>query len=632
MLIMIDELIGFIRSGFSRRNFGPSIFLSLTFVGLLALRALGGSGVGLFVARYLGYWLCLALLLAFLYQLGAIYLRGIQRLRLECRHHSKAFGFTLMLGAFWLIHEPWVDRVLFDEYVFLGISHQMHQAREAMNPAKAHLIDNALSVLASVPDKRSYFFPFLASVLHDLTGFRPQNLFLVNVFFGLGVLPLAYAVLSVLFSTRTAIIGVILWAAFGLLPAHMNGAGYEIVNLFFLQLWLLLAVLSVKEKSARWWDLFVVSSICLALLRNESVFFLVGTALIGVVRYQLRGFVRLSWPMVVATLALVVPVAANLNFSSFDGLRENTQGQLFFALSYFPENFLWSLHFVLNPALKAPNQPVIGVLGLLAGTLFLVRYLGRCSRGEPVSALERILFIFSGCIGLCYILYMCTFWGNWNDPMVSRFSISIYFWLLVMTCWLLERASTRSSLRQVRKLALLGASIFAFARLPAHTQLEYTGRFQVGREMEFLKSKLAEKRDASLFLVTNGISGIIPRGIPGVWATGFGAQPWRVQTIIDYQLYDEILIAERFVFDSSTDTWKPDRMQPEPEAISWYHGEKYDVELIDEYFSTWSSCLRIYRVKSVVDIEGARKERDDFVREKGLADKDRVIRLLHLLP
>jgi hypothetical protein len=629
---MINELSGFAKSLFSRKNLRPSAFLSLMLFGILTLRALGGSGAGLFVAKYLGYWLCLALVFVFSYELVITFLRKSQRFRLQGLHHAKTLGFSFALGSLWLIHEPWVDRVLFDEYVFLGISHQMHQAREAMNPAKAHLIDNAVRILANVPDKRSYLFPFFASVLHDVTGFRPQNLFLVNVVFGLGVLPLAYAVLSVLFSPRTAIIGVILWAAFGLLPAHMNGAGYEIVNLFFLQLWLLLAVLSVKGSSARWWDLFVISSICLALLRNESVFFLVGTALIGVVRYQIRGFVRISWPMAVAALALFVPVAANLNFSSLDGLRENTQGQLFFALSYLPENFLWSLHFVLNPALKAPNQPLIGVLGLLAGTLFLVRYLGRCSRGEAISARERVLFVFSGCIGLCYILYMCTFWGNWNDPMVSRFSISSYFWLLVMTCWLLEWASSRVALRQARKFAVLGASIFAFARLPAHTQLEYTRRFQVGWEMEFLKTKLAERHDSRVFLVTNGISGFISRGIAGVWATGFGAQPWRVQTLIDYKLYDEILIAERFVFDSAKGTWRPDRMQPEPDEISWYYGGKYDVELIEEYFSTWSSCLRIYRVKAVVDVAGARKRRDDYIRENDLGDKDHVIRLLHLLP
>lgn len=629
---MIRDFSDFLGCIFSRRNLPLAVALSVTLIGLIALRAFGTSGAGLFVGKHVGYWLCLMLVLVFIYLLIVAYFRKVRCLPRQFPPHAKSLLFSFALGALWLVHEPWVDRVLFDEYVFLGISHQMHQAREAMNPAKAHLIDDTVRVLASVPDKRSYLFPFFASVLHDLTGFRPQNLFIVNVLFGMAILPLAYLTLDALFSAKVAIVGVILWAAFGLLPAHMNGAGYEIVNLFFIQVWLLLAALSVRASSARWWDIFVVASICLALLRNESVFFLLGTALIGLMRYQTRGFVRLSWPMAAASLALVVPVAANLNFSNMEGLRENTQGQVFFALSYFPDNFLSSLHFVLNPALKAPNQPLLGALGLLAGTLFLVSYLGRCSRGEDVARNERVLFVFSGCVGMCFILYMCTFWGNWNDPMVSRFSIPIYFWFLVMTCWLLEWAGSRPRLGQVRNLLLLGASIFAFARLPAQTQLEYTGRFQVGREMEFLKQKISERPDKRIFLVTNGISGFISRGVPGVWAAGFGAQPWRVQTLIDYKLYDEILIADRFVLDPATGTWKPDRMQAESEDVSWYYGDKYEVELTGEYFSTWSSSLRVYRLKSVVDVEGARKRREDHLRDNNLSDKDFIVQLMHLLP
>jgi hypothetical protein len=629
---MIRELLLFLGKIFARRNFLLSLVVVAVAACLLALRYFGTAGLGLFVARHLGYWLCLALLLSFLYLWVLLYLNQGRRLRARVAPHAKALLVSLGLGALWMVHEPWVDRVLFDEYVFLGISHQMHQVREAMNPAKAHLIDESVRVLASVPDKRSYLFPFLVSVIHDLTGFRPQNLYLLNTFFGLGILPLAYFTLSAFFPARVALAGVVLWSAFGLLPAHANAAGYDIVNLFFLQLWLLLAVLAVKGGTARWWDLFVVASICLALLRNESVFFLVGTLAIGFLRYRVRRVVRLSWPVIAATLALVIPVAANLNFSNLEGLRENTKNQAFFSLSYFGDNVLSSLHFILSPALKAPNQPLLGLVGLVSGVLFAVRYLGRCSRREPISPAERVLFVFSGCVAMCYILYMCTFWGDWNDPMVSRFSIPIYFWFLVVTCWLLTWARSKPRLRQLPNLMLAGAAVFAFARMPAQTQLAYTGRFQVGREMEFLKAKIAEKTGSRVFLVTNGISGFISRGIPGVWATGFGAHTWRVQALLDYNLYDEILIADRFLLDPATGAWRPDRMQPEPEEISWFYGNKFELELLDEYRSSWVSSFRIYRLKAVVDVDEARRQREQHIRDNHLADKDYIVRLMHLLP
>jgi len=88
-----------------------------------------------------------------------------------------------LIGAavFVLWSDPFKHKVLFDEYVLQGTAFQMHAAKEYGTLVRAYEIAGSWVAIDSFADKRPYFFTFLVSLVHDLTGYRLINIFLVNV-------------------------------------------------------------------------------------------------------------------------------------------------------------------------------------------------------------------------------------------------------------------------------------------------------------------------------------------------------------------------------------------------------------------------------------------------------------------
>jgi hypothetical protein len=620
------------RELFTGSNRAKSIVALLILAALATIRFCGSANFGYIFSKHFGYWICVFLISLVAIQLCTIYKYYKVRAAKYIAGDYKILLFSFVLGVTWMLHEPWVDRVLFDEYVYSGISYMMHTSREALNPYSAHLIEGRLEIFGSIPDKRGYLYSFLVSLLHDFTGYRSSNSYILNSFLGLTILPLTYVTSKYIFNRNIALIVTLLWFSFGLLPAHINSAGYDILNLFLLQIWLLLACMSVRSKSNQIWVLFFLTSICLALVRNESVFYLFGLLLIFIVRVNLLINTQITWKTVLSMVALTVPVIANINFSKLDGLRENVLGQDFFSILNLKDNFFTSLYFSLDTSNFRPNSPILALLGIVGLIAFLVNYVGSRLRNETLCNTTYVLLILACCQALSFILFTCNFWGNWNDPMVSRFSIPLHFGGLLMAAWLLDRIIIIYKFDRVFHILIIIAIVNILFTYPSKTNLIYTNSFKVGKEMEYAKSYLKNMANPNTLVITNGISGFISEKIPGIPVNALVERSWRIQAMIDQQIYSDILVFDRFVYDSISKSWHPDRMTNEPYELSWYNPDKFKFELLDEYFSSWASSMRVYRIISVTDIEGARRKIAEHSRANNLSETDKTLYILNVLP
>ena len=86
----------------------------------------------------------------------------------------------LLATAFALWSDPFKHKVLFDEYVLQGTALHMHATKEIGTVIRAYDIAGSWVPIDTFLDKRPYFFTFLVSLVHDLTGYRIANMFLVN--------------------------------------------------------------------------------------------------------------------------------------------------------------------------------------------------------------------------------------------------------------------------------------------------------------------------------------------------------------------------------------------------------------------------------------------------------------------
>ena len=73
-----------------------------------------------------------------------------------------------------------------------GTAYEMHITKQVSTILRAYNIGGTWLSIDPYLDKRPYFFPFLVSLLHDLTGYRIANMFIVNVACAAAFLGLLY--------------------------------------------------------------------------------------------------------------------------------------------------------------------------------------------------------------------------------------------------------------------------------------------------------------------------------------------------------------------------------------------------------------------------------------------------------
>src|SRR5262249_14356319 len=136
-----------------------------------------------------GFWFVLASFALFVRALWRTYRDALRAFRWSSIDWVSVVVIGLG-GVVLLVHETFGFKILMDEIMLLGTSMSMHLDKTVLVPVRGNDIQGTFVILDGMMDKRPLFFPFLVSLLHDLTGYRPANAFVLNgaltfVFLGL---------------------------------------------------------------------------------------------------------------------------------------------------------------------------------------------------------------------------------------------------------------------------------------------------------------------------------------------------------------------------------------------------------------------------------------------------------------
>lgn len=123
-------------------------------------------------------------------------------------------------------------RVLADETNLLGVSLEMHENLKTRLPLETlyfyHGMRNGISYKTEM---RPPGYPFALSILHSLTGYRPENAFALNFALAWLTLLLAFTLVKRHTDRSCGIAGMILLAAFPVFVQCAGSAGFEMYNL-----------------------------------------------------------------------------------------------------------------------------------------------------------------------------------------------------------------------------------------------------------------------------------------------------------------------------------------------------------------------------------------------------------------
>ena len=503
-----------------------------------------------------------------------------------------AVGLILGCWILLIVHDPYGFKILMDEAMLAGTAMSMHFDKIAIVPMRGHDIQGAFELLGGQLDKRPLLQPFLVSLLHDFTGYRPENGFILNTGLTLLLLVLVYRAGVQLAGRAAGYCAVALIASLPLLAQNATGGGFEILNLVMIMAVFLAGIRYAKKRDSVSIDALVVATVLLALTRYESVLFVFPVAGLILWGWIKAGRPILGWVSALSPLMLIPYALHNKVFTVRESSWEMASLGDFetpFSLSYVPDNIAHALAFFFDTTGEQSNSLVIAALGVIAlpfVILLLVKFIGRLGKARPIE-------IAWATISLGFLahtaLMMLYFWGRFDDPVIRRLSLPLnLFMVLAIVVVVAELPGKRRKWWGLA--ALIGFGFFSYS-LPSMARHDYSLDYYAARETAWRREFIAAHPEKDYLVIDpNSIEWIIhqvsstpvKRAVEDPDIMRFN---WRNKT------FGEIYVFQRFQIDPATG----DVVLPEEYDV----GSAYVLESVWERRFTPFTLSRISRVEEI---------------------------------
>ncbi len=499
----------------------------------------------------------------------------------------------LICGGILLAHERYGFKILMDEAMLLGTSMTMHLEKSALVPMRGNDIHGAFQVLNGQLDKRPLLQPFLTSVLHDTTGYRPENVFVLNTLLTFALLGLSYHIGRRIAGRPGGTLAVLLLTTLPLLAQNATGGGFEVLNLVMILATLALGMRYAERRDADSQQAFLLSAILLAHTRYESVLFLFPVAiLIGVVWWHRRA------PLLTLSLAwsplLLLPYAwHHAVFSARESSWELASRPGFeraFSLSYIPDNLSHALAFFFDPAGEQPNSLAIAVLGFIAVPFFALWCFKTLRTARTATPARLSMAIFALGFAAHTALLMCYFWGTFDDPVIRRLSLPLNVGLVLA---IVVAAAELGGIRTLRSLTVIAIiALFAHA-LPSMARHDYTQDYYVGREGDWKREFMAAHPEKDYLVIDRNAIFWLGHLVSATPQPQALIRKEDVRFHYRNRTFSEIYVFQRFNVEPESGALT---VEPEDDL-----GPDYHLETVWERRFT---LLTVSRISRVVGIEG----------------------------
>jgi hypothetical protein len=406
-------------------------------------------------------------------------------------------------GIVLLVHETFGFKIVMDEIMLLGTSMSMHFDKTVLTPVRGNDIQGTFVILDGMMDKRPLFFPFLVSLLHDLTGYRPANAFVLNGCLTFVFLGLVNAAGRLLAGRVAGWLGVALFAGLPLLAHNATGGGFELLNLVMILGTLLLGARLIERRDDTSMTAFCFSALLLAQVRYESVIYLLPVAGIVLWVWWRAERLILPWPVLLAPLLMIhYPLQHrifDLRASAWElGSRPGSTSP--FSPTYIVDNLSHALGFFFGRAADQPNSLLLSALGLIAVPFFVLtlsKWLKTLPREAPVTVATTF---FAVGFAAQFALLMCYFWGKFDDPVIRRLSLPTHLGLVLAILAILPQIAGAAVAR-----GLLAVAVFAVISLgvPSMAAHAYSQEYLPGRETAWRRAFIAEQPRRDFLMIDN---------------------------------------------------------------------------------------------------------------------------------
>jgi hypothetical protein len=529
------------------------------FVGISAVSAALGfklipDSKALDIVDSTGYWFVLAAFVLFVRALWQAYAPDLAQVR---KAGAGAFDWASLAvvglgGLVLIVHESFGFKIVMDEVMLAGTSMSMHFSRTVSTPFRGSDIQGAYVIIQAMMDKRQLFFPFLVSILHDLTGYRPSNAFVLNGILIFIFLALVNAAGRKLAGRTAGWLGVALFAGLPLLAQNATGAGAELLNILMILATLLLGARFIERRDEVSLAGFCYAGMLMTQVRYESAIFLLPVACIILWVWYREGRAILPWS-VVAIPPLMIHCA--LHNRIFDIRASAWQMQSKpgftkpFSADYIPSNIAHALGFFFGKPTDQPNSYVLSALGCVALLFFVLLAVKKVRTLNTESAASAAFIFFSIGFAIQLGLMMCYFWGQFDDAIIRRLSLPTHLWMVLAVMAVLTQFPRPAVVRTLLGVAVLGLLAQGVPSMAAHA---YNQEYLAGLETEWRRQFILEQPLNDYLAIDNDSILWVAHRVTATTVQAARERKADLSFFIRTHTFSNIYVFQRYTIDATT--------------------------------------------------------------------------------
>lgn len=238
---------------------------------VLGFYAFEAAEISNFYRNFTFYFILVNFLL-FSQQLATVANKNKEKLKAFLKNSKSAFILATIVTAIMAFSVKADFKILADETNLLGTAMAMYDEHQCYNPTQVLYHNHGIKrTLQTVIDMRPAFFPFHIYLAHAITGYRPENGFVVNLVAAFFIFVLIFYLVSRRLGYKYGLAAIILLAAHPLFAIYARSCGFETVNLLWLLILMALFDYFVKNPDRQLAELLFLTLPLLAQTRYESV-------------------------------------------------------------------------------------------------------------------------------------------------------------------------------------------------------------------------------------------------------------------------------------------------------------------------------------------------------------------------
>ncbi|MGJ8638931.1 MAG: hypothetical protein ACSHYA_06020 [Opitutaceae bacterium] len=457
------------------------------------------------IVKHYGYWFTFISSTCFLFYLSQLIRSyGLSKLTRRFTRSWKYIIAMILLGCGLLFtHAEFAPKVMMDADVLGSTAKSLHESRQVFTPTYGREVYSRFDVYEGYVDKRPWLYPFLVSVLHDLSGFRIANQYAVNAIIGILML-LALSALGFTLGKRAgSVLLPLLWTTIPLFHQNATGGEMDLLNVFLLLQIIIFGIIYLRRLDGASEGCLAILGVLIAYCRYESVVFLPLVALLILWGWCLRGRAIFSWGTALSAPLLAGWILQNNFFVSSDGMWELHSGaEKPFGTVNIAENLVGAIDFFFHMGDVFANSFFVSILGVFAMTMLLV-YM-RCDLRQLFGKKTEhgVVCLTSIFVLIHFVVILMYHDGRLDKLFASRFALPVYLMMCVSIVLVVGKLKQFTGV--ISRILILSAVIYLIGfTIPKNAKGVFTHRNFVTRQIEWVDELLLENAQKSSMIIDN---------------------------------------------------------------------------------------------------------------------------------